>query len=498
MFYLKFCPKLLASFLVKQPAQAQPQTGAKVAIIDDDPSLRRMARAWLLADGHEVVEFSDGESALQRAADGATVVLLDLNLGTMNGLDLLAHLKDKDPELGVIVVSAQREVDSVVTAMRLGAFDYLAKPLDAERVRASVAQAFARLRAIEEVRIARIQSDSRTSFLDGVIGRSPPMRELTDKIRRILDSDVTVCLLGESGVGKEVVARAVHESGRRRRGPFVAINCAAIPQSLQESELFGHERGAFTGANAVHKGRFEQAQNGTLFLDELGEMSAATQAALLRTLQEKTIRRVGGTTDIAVNARIVCATHRDLEAEVDGGRFRNDLYYRLVVYPVEIAPLRQRREDIPGLVGHFLQRLRADVGREISRLTPDALEALARYPWPGNVRELQNAVHRAMLACDGDVIDVAHLPPVLRKNVLPILPELPERPPAEPPMAGTNTTDVVSTDDMLNLQVIERRAIEKAMMVSAGSVSRAAKLLGIARTTLYRRLNELGMPPENP
>lgn len=490
-------------------AEQKPHTGAKVAIIDDDPTLRRMARAWLLADGHEVVEFSDGHSALQNMADGAEIVLLDLNLGAMNGLDLLAHLKDKDPELAVIVVSAQREVDTVVSALRLGAFDYLAKPLDGVRVRASVTQALARLRAIEQVRVARIQSDDRAEGLVGVIGRSPAMREMSDKIRRILDSDVTVCLFGESGVGKEVVARAIHESGRRRRGPFVAINCAAIPQSLQESELFGHERGAFTGANAVHKGRFEQAHNGTLFLDELGEMSAATQAALLRTLQEKTIRRVGGTTDIAVNARIVCATHRDLEAEVEAGRFRNDLYYRLVVYPVEIAPLRQRREDLPALVGHFLQKLRNDVGREISRLAPDALEAMARYEWPGNVRELQNVMHRAMLACDSDVIAVEHLPPALRKLSLPTLPVMPEPTPgavqASPPVerggdgnSPANMGSALGRDENLNLQDIEKRAIEKALLISNGSVSRAAKLLGIGRTTLYRRLNELGLPPEKP
>jgi DNA-binding NtrC family response regulator len=470
---------------------ASEGAAATIAVVDDDPVLRRMLRAWLTSDGHRVVEFSDGHSALRDRVGGAALVLLDLNLGDMAGLDLLAHLKDKDPELAVIVVSARREVDTVVAAMRLGAVDYLAKPLDAERARAAVAQALARLRAIETVRAARVQGSDSDGALPGVIGTSSAMREVAAQVRRVLDSDVTVCLFGESGAGKEVVARALHESGRRRRGPFVAINCAAIPESLQESELFGHERGAFTGANTLHKGRFEQASGGTLFLDELGEMSAATQAALLRTLQEKTVRRVGGTTDIPVNTRIVCATHRDLEAEVDAGRFRKDLYFRLVVYPVEIPALRARREDLPSLVGHFLKKLSADVGRSIARFSPAALDAMARYEWPGNVRELQNVVHRAMLSCDGETIDLEHLPPALRKKALPPLPEAPATPVA-------SVTEEPAAEPLLNLAEIERRTIERALLVAQGSVSRAAKLLGIGRTTLYRKLGELGMPPEKP
>jgi DNA-binding NtrC family response regulator len=472
-------------------AGASEGAAATIAVIDDDPVLRRMLRAWLTSDGHTVIEFSDGHSALRDRVGCASLVLLDLNLGDMAGLDLLAHLKDKDPELAVIVISARREVDTVVAAMRLGAVDYLAKPLDAERARTAVAQALARLRAIETVRLARVQGSDSDGTLSGVIGSSSAMREVAQQVRRVLDSDVTVCLFGESGVGKEVIARALHENGRRRRGPFVAINCAAIPESLQESELFGHERGAFTGANTLYKGRFEQANGGTLFLDELGEMSAATQAALLRTLQEKTVRRVGGTMDIPVNTRIVCATHRDLEAEVEAGRFRKDLYFRLVVYPVEIPPLRARREDLPLLIGHFLKKLSADVGRSIVRVSPAALDAMARYEWPGNVRELQNVIHRAMLSCDGDTIDLEHLPPALRKKALPPLPE-------PPPVSTASVMEEPGAEPLLNLAVLERRAIERALLVAQGSVSRAAKLLGIGRTTLYRKLGELGLPPEKP
>jgi len=239
----------------------------------------------------------------------------------------------------------------------------------------------------------------------------------------------------------------------------------------------------------MHKGRFEQAQGGTLFLDELGEMSAATQAALLRTLEERTVRRVGGAADIPVDVRIVCATHRDLESEVEAGRFRQDLYFRLVVYPVEIPALRARRDDLPSLVGHLLRKHRADVGRDVTRLSPDALEAMARYDWPGNVRERQNVVHRAMLSCDGDTIALEHLPPALRRGVLP---PLPEPPPAPPPLPAE------APEPLLTLHELERRAIERALDAAQGSVGKAAKLLGIGRTTLYRRLAELGVPPTKP
>jgi DNA-binding NtrC family response regulator len=265
----------------------------------------------------------------------------------------------------------------------------------------------------------------------------------------------------------------------------VAINCAAIPESLQESELFGHERGAFTGAINMRRGRFEEAKNGTLFLDELGEMSLSTQAALLRTLQEKTVRRVGGVTEIPTDVRIVCATHRDLAAEVEAGRFREDLYFRLVVYPIRIPPLRERREDIPLLVGHFLRTLSQDTGRTVRHIAPDALDALARHMWPGNVRELQNVVHRSMLACRGDEITLADLPPDIRDLSLPEL----------PPARKNGIESATESDHVVPLRELERQAIERALRVTNGSVGKAAKLLGIGRATLYRRLATLEVQP---
>jgi DNA-binding NtrC family response regulator len=266
----------------------------------------------------------------------------------------------------------------------------------------------------------------------------------------------------------------------------VAINCAGIPEALQESELFGHERGAFTGATHLHRGRFEQAHGGTLLLDEQGEMSLAAQAALLRTLQEKTIRRVGGSTDVPVDVRIVCATHRDLKKEVEAGRFREDLYFRLVVYPIYLPPLRERREDILLLVGHFLRRLSADVGRRVERIEPDALDALSKHSWPGNVRELQNVVHRSLLASSGDVIGLADLPPDIRKLALPSIP---------PATTSVKQVDIFGPDDneVIPMRELERRAIERALRVTRGSVGKAARLLGIGRATLYRRIAGLDL-----
>jgi DNA-binding NtrC family response regulator len=308
------------------------------------------------------------------------------------------------------------------------------------------------------------------------------------QVERVVESDVTVCIYGESGTGKELVARAIHTGGPRQLGPFVAINCAAIPASLQESELFGHERGAFTGATQLHRGRFEQAHGGTLFLDEIGEMNSATQASLLRTLQERTIRRVGGSEEIPIDVRIVCATHRDLRAEVAARRFREDLYFRLVVYPIRVPALRERRDDIPLLVGHFLRELRGDVGREVSRINPETLDALARYPWPGNVRELMNVVHRSMLACRGDQIEIADLPSDVRKYASRATPD------PKNGVAAQRAQATETEEEIITLRELERQAIARALRRTRGNVGQAARLLGIGRATLYRRLATLELP----
>jgi DNA-binding NtrC family response regulator len=336
------------------------------------------------------------------------------------------------------------------------------------------------------INVRRLESAlTERSVLGAIVGKSPPMRELAHQVQRVLESEVAVCVSGESGTGKELVARAIHSGGQRRRGPFVAINCAGIPESLQESELFGHERGAFSGATQMRRGCFEQANGGTLLLDEIGEISLMTQASLLRTLQEKTIRRVGGSAEIPIDVRMVCATHRDLRAEVEAGRFREDLYFRLVVYPIHLPALRERVEDIPLLVGHFLRTLTSDIGRQVHRIAPEVLEAMSRHRWPGNVRELQNVVHRSLLACRGDEITLADLPPDIRELGLPPLGL------SVVPGSGNGHAHVES--EILPLRELERRAIQRALRATQGSVGKAAKLLGIGRATLYRRIATLDL-----
>ncbi len=442
----------------------------RVLVVDDDAMIRRLIRHWLEGLGAAVREAETGAEALRALEQPVDVVCLDLGLHDMGGLDLLQHLQARGSNEKVIVVTAERGVDVAVEAMRGGAYDYVTKPIDRERLLATLRRAL-ELHTLE-TRVRRMEEQlGEQETRARLVGDSAPMREVQRQIDRVRESDVNVCVLGESGSGKEVVARHVHETSRRSKGPFVAINCAAIPAALQESELFGHERGAFTGAVAQHKGRFEQARGGTLFLDELGEMSAATQAALLRTLEERTIRRVGGTTDVPVDVRIVCATHRDLEGEVKKGRFREDLYFRLVVYPIRLPPLRERLDDLPLLLTHLLRRLRDDVGRDIRRVSPEALAALGGHAWPGNVRELQNVVHRALLSCQGDEITLADLPAELRPSRV-------------APAPSTRSAELPTLD----LGELERRAIAKAMEQTKGNVEQAARLLGLGRATLYRRL----------
>jgi len=446
----------------------------RTMIVDDDRTTRRIMRHWLERDGFEVIEHATAGDAVAAEAR-PTVACVDLGLGADSGMDVMRQLKAQDPNLEVVIVTARSDASTAVEAMRAGAYDYVTKPIDRERLLTSVRRASEHRKLRDEVQ--ELTSELRDSrALSTLVGDSPAMERLADQIGRVVDSDVPVCIIGESGTGKELVARALHQGGRRADGPFVAVNCGAIPESLQESELFGAERGAYTGAESTRQGRFEQAAGGTLFLDELGEMSPGTQAALLRTLQERTIRRVGGAKELHVDVRVVCATHRDLEALVAAGTFREDLYFRLVVYPVEVPPLRERREDIPSLAAHFLRKLAADVGRQPERVSPEAMEALMAHRWQGNVRELQNAIHRAMLACDGTALELSHLPSNVAAEKLNPVTSSPEAQSAPQP------------PDTLDLKTIERRTIRRAIEATGGNMSEAARLLGIGRATLYRKV----------
>jgi DNA-binding NtrC family response regulator len=467
-----------------------------VAIVDDDAFSRRMLRLQLTQAGFQVLEFETAGALLERGTEGIAVACVDLGLDDMDGLDLIAHLRARDADVAIVVVTGRRDLETAVRAMQAGAYDFITKPFEPDRVNPAVGRARERWELTHRLRrLERAMGDA--EMLPALVGTSAAMRELVRQVDRVVESDVTVCLFGESGSGKEVVARAIHEKSARRSAPFVALNCAAIPSTLQESELFGHERGAFTGAVQSHRGRFEQASGGTLFLDELGEMSLSTQASLLRALQERSIRRVGGTAEIAVDVRIVCATHRDLRSEVEAGRFREDLYSRLVVYPIQLPPLRARLDDLPNLVAHFMKKLGPDVRHAVRGFSPEALEALARYAWPGNVRELQNVVHRCMLAADGEHVRFADLPADVQAAVLPKL--APRKAPAVvevAPEASSARTPLLAEDEVIPLVELERRAIQHALRAAKGSIGRAAKLLGIGRATLYRRLASLDIPFE--
>lgn len=459
----------------------------KVGIVEDEPGIRRMLRVRLEREGYAVEEFERGADAVKHGGEGLDALTLDIGLGQddLDGLGVLPHLRASAPDLPIIMVTGQSDLESVIGAMRAGAYDFVTKPVDAGRL------LLALRRAIERSTLSRRVAEL-TRELDSalgsrlLVGDSAPMRSLAEAMRRVSGSDVAVCVLGESGTGKELVARSIHSQGRRQKGPFVAINCASIPEHLQESELFGHERGAFTGATQLHRGRFEQAEGGTLFLDELGDMSLATQVKLLRAIQEKAIRRVGGVVDIPTNVRLVCATHRNLEALVQSGGFREDLYFRLMVYPIEMPPLRDRVDDIPLLCAHFMRLFRDDVGRDVHRVSAEALDALVSHRWPGNVRELMNVIHRAMLTCQTDQIGLSDLPAALRAPVLPAVPT--PRVPASPDSAPSSTK--LPT---LMLRDLERLAISEALEQTKGHIAAAAKLLGLGRATLYRRLVDAGM-----
>ncbi len=470
---------------LEEPRLSGRRSQPLVALVEDDPTTRTLYRRFLEHEGWSVVELSSASEALE-TEEPLDVVCLDLGLDDLDGRELLLHIKSRHPDLPVIVVTAAREVEDAVLAMQRGAYDYVTKPVDRERLVASVQRALEHrvlLRRVEhlEGELGGIRATEQ------LVGESTPMRNLRAQIGRVLSSDVAVCVLGESGTGKELVARAIHEGGHRARGPFIALNCAAIPESLLESELFGHERGAFTGALVRRKGCFEQAEGGTLFLDEIAEMSAPAQASLLRTLQERTIRRVGGNEEVPVDARIVCATHRDLKRHVETGAFREDLYFRLVVFPIHVPPLRDRPDDIPLLVAHFLRRLRRDVPRPVERVNNDAMEALRSYRWPGNVRELSNVVHRAMLSADGEEIRLADLPADVAASVL-VMPTRSMR-----PTDGRSEAVVFPANRVVPLEELERRAIAHALAVTGGCMARAARQLGMGRATLYRRVTDLGL-----
>ena len=457
---------------------------ARVLIVDDETGVQESLR-MLLKDECEVATASTVDLALEEiAAKPPDLILLDVVMPGRSGLELLAELTERGKVPPVIVLSATKTVATAVEAMKLGAADYVTKPFEADALRLKVRRLLERSELEREVARLRDEVRGRTR-LGRMIGRSDRMQEVFRTVERVAQSRASVLITGESGTGKELVARALHDLGPRRSGPFVAINCAAIPDGLIEAELFGHERGAFTDARERRLGRFETASGGTLFLDEIGELSASLQAKLLRALQERTIERLGGSTPIEVDVRVVAATHRDIEQEVSAGRFRSDLYYRIHVVPIALPPLRERREDVRLLVEDFLARASQEAGRGAMRVDAAALAALERYPWPGNVRELENAIERAVALADEDVVKLQDLPPeIARAERIGTLRE-------QVRLGGLGLEDAVARFEAdLLLEALERVGWNQ---------TRAAEALSITRRLLKLKMDRFGLvPPPDP
>src|SRR3989475_2841867 len=460
----------------------------RVLVVDDEQSLRKVLAATLQREGYEVTVCADGEEAIAALErDGADVVVTDLVMPRMDGLTLLRKVVARHPDVPVIVVTAHGRIDSAVEAMKAGAFDFLAKPFDHGELKAIIAKAARQSDYNQRNVVPEEPQEGAARRYTEIIGRGRQMQELQQVIAKVADAPSTVLIQGESGTGKELVATALHETSSRRDRPFIKINFAAIPRELVEAELFGFEKGAFTGAVQSKPGRFELADGGTLFLDEIGEIPVEMQVKLLRAIQESEFERVGGVKTTRVEVRLVAATSRDLGREIGAGRFREDLYYRLNVVPVQLPPLRERREDIPLLVEHLRQKYNARLEKNGERIEDDALAALAAYAWPGNIRELENVLERTILFAEGSRIGANDLPASLRRQP-------PDAPAAEAQVpAASGPPGPLKAIVKGQVQAIERDLIVRGLEVTGGNVTRTAKLLKISRKSLQMKMKEFGL-----
>lgn len=452
---------------------------AKILLIDDDPGSCESLSLLLRREGYEVNALESGEAALKSLASTSyDVIITDLFLPGVSGIDILKHVKEMSLPCNVILITGNASAETAVEAMKEGAFDYITKPINFTELLVLIGKAVEKSRLVAENLYLRQQLRGKYKF-DNIIGNSQAIQMVFSRMEKIMNTDSTVLILGESGTGKELVARAIHYNSHRKAKPFVAINCGAIPAELLESELFGHVRGAFTGAVAEKPGKFELADQGTIFLDEIGTMPVHLQMKLLRVLQEHEVERVGGAQRIRFDVRVISATNSNLEDLVEQGLFREDLYYRLNVIPVPLPPLRERREDIPLLARHFLQKVCKDMHREQMNFTAPALKALESYEWPGNVREMENAIERAVALADGTVIDRQDLPPKVSG--------------ASDTDNAMNLPDIPAEglDMPATIAHIEKSLIQRALQITKGVKSQAASLLGINRTTLVEKIKRL-------
>ena len=443
------------------------QEPASVLVVDDEFSVRDSLSSWFLKDGYEVRSAENATAALRALEEKKfDVALVDIKMPGMDGIELQERCHRIDPEMAVIMITAFASVETAVQALKQGAFDYVTKPVDPDELSHLVQRALERRRLQEENVQLRETIDGLVDA-DSIVGDSPPMRKVLELVRHVAKTDATVLILGESGTGKELVARAIHASSPRRYFPIIPVNCGGLPEELLESELFGHEKGAFTGAQHRRKGRIEMADGGTLFLDEVGVINPKMQVDLLRVLESKEFTRVGGTRTIKSDFRVVCATNENLEQSVAAGRFREDLYYRINVFTIEVPTLRARRPDIPLLADHFRERFARQMDKRITGISPQAMELLVEHEWPGNVRELMNAIERAMVVGE---------PPDIRPRDLPV-----RRPSPVAAAGGDSLADV------------EKRHVAAVLGKVGWNVSRAAEVLGVDRVTVYNKIKKYGL-----
>jgi DNA-binding NtrC family response regulator len=473
---------------------------AHLLLIDDDPDLLSDQVGHVFpAPAHRVEIAHTGAEGLERvAATCPDVILLDLRLPDQSGLDVLTQLRRIDARIPVVLVTVVRSAESAIEAMRQGAYDYLLKPLDLQKLNRVISEALKVARLMREPAVVAGTPPDEELPGEAIIGSCPGMQEAYKAIGRVADQTFPVLITGESGTGKDLVARAIYQHGPRAKAPFLALNCAAIPENLLESELFGHEKGSFTGADRRRIGKFEQCSGGTLFLDEIGDMPPATQAKMLRVLQEQAFERVGGNETIRTDVRLIAATHRDLKAWSEEAKFRPDLYYRLGVFTIHLPPLRERGDDLPLLIRHFLRRFGRELGRDVREAAPEALQRLRAYPWPGNIRELQSVLKQALLQASGNVLLPAFLPQSLGGPV-----PSPAAPSGKEPGVEEFLVRLRLGPEVRDLYAEAHRHLDRLLLPrvlehTAGSQHQAARLLGIARQTLRLKLRDLGPSAPRP
>lgn len=443
-----------------------------VFIVDDEQAISKLLSYWLKDKwGFDIEVFSSGEDALKRLYQKPDLILLDIMLPGMDGLEVLKRVKQIDQNMPVIMLSAQGKVEVALESLKFGAYDYFPKPIDLQKLEPAIRNAIKNYELTKEIESLRENIKKEYSF-SNIVSADSRMQDVFKLVTKVLNNDITVLIYGESGTGKELIARAIHYNGNRKNAPFVVVNCASIPRELLESELFGHEKGSFTGAHQRKLGKFEIANGGTIFLDEVGELEMLLQAKLLRVIQEKAFDRVGGTELIKTDVRIISATNRDLKEAVDKKEFREDLFYRLNSFPIYIPPLRHRKGDILVLAQHFLESLSKKLGKDVKGFSKKALKLIYDYPWPGNIREMENTIERCMIIAERDIIDVEDLPTHLRT--------------ADSVIASDFTGNLFSDDTIIPFEKLKEESIRHALKVTKGNIVEAAKKLHLGRATIYR------------